>query len=559
MHRLCRWIVALLLTAGGGAALGTPAAAQPASLPPAPPHPGIDVQHYAFDLTLADTTDRIEGRATVQLRVQTDTLSAVRLDLLSPTATSPGEEQTGMRVRAVTETVDGEGGGEGRDAAFHQTPDHVVITPDRLAKGQTRTFVIDYAGVPADGLIIGTNRHGDRTFFGDNWPNRARHWLPVVDHLSDKATVEFRVTAPSHYRIVSNGALVADSTAGEVRTAHWRTDVPLPTKVMVVGVADFAVESVSAVDGVPVQSWVYPQDRAAGFEDLEQAPGILRFFEKRLGPYPYPKLANVQSATRYGGMENASAIFYSEDAVADGRDSEELLAHEIAHQWFGNTVTEADWPHLWLSEGFATYLTGLWLEDTYGADRLARYMNRARRRVLAFNQQNPGQPLVDTVYTDPNELLNTNPYQKGAWVLHMLRQKVGTETFWEGLRAYYDRYRHQNASTRDFRSVMEEVSGQDLAAFFAQWTRQAGHPVVEGRWRHDAERGECVLHLKQTQEGAPFHVPVEVRIGSDRGRTETLDVTKREQTFPVDCRRPPAEMTLDPNVQLLADLTLRAE
>ena len=257
MHRLCRWIVALLLAAGGGAVLGSPAAAQPAALPSAPPHPGIDVQHYAFDLTLADTTDRIEGRATVQLRVQTDTLSAVRLDLLSPEATSRGS-QTGMRVQAVTETVEG----ERRSVAFHQTPDHVVLTPEGLAEGQSRTLVIDYAGVPADGLIIGTNRHGDRTFFGDNWPNRARHWLPVVDHLSDKATVEFRVTAPARTRIVSNGALVADSTSDGMRTAHWRTNVPLPTKVMVVGVAEFAVDSVSTVDGVPVQSWVYPQDRA---------------------------------------------------------------------------------------------------------------------------------------------------------------------------------------------------------------------------------------------------------------------------------------------------------
>jgi aminopeptidase N len=542
-----------MIVVGSGVVVGG-CSAQQAGVPAAPPHPGIDVQHYDFALTLADTTDRIEGRAEVRLRVASDTLSAVRLDLLAPAASARGPDGTGMRVERVTKTGED---GSASETAFRQTPGHVVITPsDALREGQTRTFTIHYAGVPADGLIIGTNRHGDRTFFGDNWPNRARHWLPVVDHLSDKATVEFRVTAPERYRIVSNGALVADSTYDGRRTAHWRTDVPLPPKVMIIGVADFAVDSVATVDGVPVQSWVYPQDRERGFEDLGQAPEILRYFEEKIGPYPYPKLANVQSATRYGGMENASAIFYSEEAVADGRDSEELLAHEIAHQWYGNTATEADWPHLWLSEGFATYLTALWLEDTYGSERLAQTMQQARRRVLAFNRQNPGQPLVDTVYTDPNELLNVNPYQKGAWVLHMLRQEVGTDTFWEGLRAYYERYRHGNASTADFRRVMEEVSGQDLQAFFEQWTRRAAHPVLDAEWRHDSERGVCVIDLEQTQDGPPFSFPLDVAITTYRGRTETLAVTDRAHTFRVDCGRPPSEVTLDPNVQLLGEWTL---
>ena len=540
------WWRALLLGVGGSVLLwvGT-ATAQPAPGPAAKPQPGIDVQEYDFALTLSDTTDRIEGTATVRVRVTTDTLSAVRLDLIGQSAGT----ETGMQVRSVSE--------DGRAVPYRHTDDILRLRPSPLAEGQTRTFRIRYAGAPADGLIIGTNQHGDRTFFGDNWPNRARHWLPVVDHLSDKAPVEFRVTAPAKYEVVSNGALVRDSTSGGTRYTHWRSDVPLPPKVMVIGVADFAVDTAGTVDGVPVQSWVYPEDRRVGFEDLGQAPPILRFFEENLGPYPYEKLANVQSTTRYGGMENAASIFYSEQAVADGEDSTPLLAHEIAHQWFGNTVTEADWPHLWLSEGVATYLTGLYLEHARGEAALRRYMDRARPQTVRFHEQNPDAPLVDTTFSDPTELLNTNPYQKGAWVLHMLRREVGTDTFWAGLRAYYERYRNGNASTRDFRAVMEDVSGQNLHAFFEQWTRRPGHPVIEGTWRHDAAADECVVTLRQTQAEPPFEVPVEVAVADERSRTTTLYLQGREGQVRVDCPQAPSSVTLDPHTDLLAELSMR--
>jgi aminopeptidase N len=304
---------------------------------------------------------------------------------------------------------------------------------------------------------------------------------------------------------------------------------------------------------------VYPEDRDVGFRDLGQAPPILRFYEEKLGPYPYEKLANVQSTTRYGGMENAAAIFYSEEAVADGKDDTPLLAHEIAHQWYGNTVTEADWPHLWLSEGVATYLTGLYLEHARGAAALRQYMERARRRVVRFHAGNPNTPLVDTTFSDPAELLTTNPYQKGAWVLHMLRYKLGTDTFWAGLRAYYERYRNENASTADFRAVMADVSGQELGTFFEQWTRRAGHPVIEGTWRHDAGAQECVVTLRQVQDGPPFTVLVDVAVTTDSTRATTVSMTSRTTNARVPCSQPPSSLTLDPNVRLLGAFSMTRE
>ena len=286
----------------------------------------------------------------------------------------------------------------------------------------------------------------------------------------------------------------------------------------------------------------------------------MEYFETKLGDFPYAKLANVQSTTRYGGMENATAIFYSERAVSDRQNDEPLLAHEIAHQWYGDAVTETDWPHLWLSEGFATYLTQLYLEDAYGVERRINGMRRARARVVQFHRQAPDEPLVDTTYADPNELLNTNPYQKGAWVLHMLRHQVGDSAFWDGLRAYFARFKHQNASTADFRAVMEEVSGQNLGPFFAQWTRRAGHPVVDAAWRYDASAGQLTLRLEQTQDGPPFAFPLDVALRTAAGDTTvTVPVEARSETYTLDSAAAPTAVELDPDVWVLMEAQVTPE
>ena len=538
---------AALVVAVAFLSMSASCSAQPASYGgPTPPHPGIDVQHYDFHLTLSDTTDRIEGDARIRLRVTSDTLTAIRLDLDDPQS---GDE-TGMTVREVR---------EGDTAvSFEQGQDHLRLLPDGpITAGQERTFTVRYAGVPADGLIIGTNRHGERTFFGDNWPNRARHWLPVVDHPADKASVEWTVTAPERYDVVANGVRLQQTQAEGRRTTRYRMDDRLPTKVMVVGVAEFVVDSLGVQSDVPMQSWVYPQDREPALRDLQVAPRVVRFFEGNIAPFPYEKLANVQSTTRYGGMENAGAIFYSERSLADGEPSTGLVAHEIAHQWFGNTVTETDWPHLWLSEGFATYLAALYAEYAEGTDALRSTMERARRQVLAFQSQNPDEPLVDTTYTDPNELLNTNPYQKGAWVLHMLRFQLGNTAFWSTLQTFYERHEGGNASTSDFQGAVESVADRSFETFFQQWTRRAGYPILEVSWRYDEASKAVDITVEQTQQGQPFEIPLEVAFAiGDTEELTTLDVTQSTETFTVDVPAAVRDITVDPHTWLLGEWTV---
>lgn len=509
----------------------------------------IDVQHYAFHLELSDDSNEINGKADVTLLFTQDEVQSFTLDLIGK---ANALSSTGMRVSKITRGK--------AEVSFTHRDDRLNVEMDTPAQtGEERTYTITYAGTPADGLIIAENKHGDRTFFGDNWPNRARNWLPTVDHPSDKATVEFIVTAPDHYQIVGNGMLLEESDLlNGTRRTHWRTDVEIPTKVTVIGAAQFAIQHAGEFRGIPIQHWVYPQDREAGFHDFGVTNDIMAFFIDNIGPYTYEKLANVQSKTRYGGMENASNIFYSENAIAGNRANEGLVAHEIAHQWFGNSATESDWQHIWLSEGFATYFTQLYFEHAYGRDRMVQGMQRARTSVLGFYERMPNAPLVNPEITDPNQHLNANSYQKGAWVLHMLRHTVGDEAFWTGIRSYYKKYRDLNASSADLQAEMEAASGKNLDSFFQQWLYQAGQPMIEGSWRYDDGKKQVTLTLSQTQKTALFDTPLDVALVMADGsrKVETIQLSGKQRTFTIDASAAPAEVVLDPDTWLLAGVSL---
>ena len=507
----------------------------------------VDVLHYAFDIAVGDDDDLVRGSAAVTVRFLEPGVDEVTLDLIGR------GDSTGMTVTSVRR--------DGGAVSFDHDGDQLVIavTSDPEA-GDQRTYTVDYHGVPADGLVISSNAHGERTFFGDNWPERARHWLPCVDDLGDKATVEFIVTAPSHYQVIANGLVQEETDLDDGRRrTHWRSSRPLPTKVMVIGVARFAVQHVGAVDGIPVQSWTYPGDRGAGFRDFARAIKVVEVLSARLGPFPYDKLANVQSTTRYGGMENASAIFYGERTIKGDGSNEGLIAHEIAHQWFGDSVTEADWHHVWLSEGFATYLAQVYMEDVYGRERLVEGMRDASHAIFRFQRMRPGLSVVAKDISEPGRLLNALSYQKGAWVLHMLRREVGEVAFWTGLREYYATYRDRNATTGDLQRLMETAAGRPLDWFFDQWVRSAGHPTIDAVWSFNETRGRLLLAVTQTQRRA-FRFPIDVEIRLQSGappRRLRLDVRHRGASIGIDLDQPPSEVVLDPDGWLLMESTIR--
>lgn len=506
------------------------------------PANGLDVKHYSFSIELNDSNNTIKGNAIITTTF-TQNEKQVIFDLVHT-----NKDGKGMTVTSVTK--------KGITINFSQDSQHLIMH-DKGLKGKENIYKISYEGIPEDGLIISNTKFGDRSFFSDNWPNRAHNWIPCNDHLSDKATVEFIVTAPDHYEVVSNGKKTEEiNLPGHLKRTHWKENVPIPTKVMVIGVTNFAVTHFADVDRIPVSSWVYPENKDSGFKHYAIAKNILQWYIKKIGAYPFEKLANVQSKTIFGGMENASCIFYFENSVNDP-GIESLFAHEIAHQWFGDNVTEKDWPHLWLSEGFATYMTDLYLENKYGKDSLKNLLKQQRQKVLRFYKDHK-TPVVDTSGKDNlMHLLNANSYQKGAWVLHLLRSKVGDSLFWKAIRDYYKTFEGKNAGTEDLEKTFEKVTHQNLSTFFHQWLFKAGQPMLNIQWNYNKKKKSVSIKIEQTQPGL-FEFPLQIAfVNGNQKVIKTIDIKNKITEKEVPLLFVPDELIADPNVDLLFEANVQ--
>jgi len=499
----------------------------------------IDIEHYRFYISVSDKNDSILCKAIINFKVKEKTNSIV-FDLTSLNA------GRGMVVKRVNSYVPYQEGHQ-----FSHFNNKLEIKKE-FGKGDTFSFEILYAGIPTDGLIISRTKYGHRSFFADNWPDRGHNWIPCHDDPADKASVEFIVTAPEHYQVVANGIQIEETSLDNgFKTTHWKEDTPVSTKVMVIGIADFAVNLSGVVNGcIPVYSWVYPEDRNNGFKDYAQAKEILEYYIGHVGPYGYKKLANVQSKTRFGGLENANTIFYAENSVTGTKKNEGLLAHEIAHQWFGNMATEKSFGHLWLSEGFATYFTILYFENKYGKDTAIKMLKEDREQVIEYSKKSD-IPIVDTAETDYMKLLNVNSYQKGGWVLHMLRNELGDSVFWKSIRKYYATYAGGIADTRDLQKVFENVSGKNLKQFFDQWLYTAGQPELDITWRYDATEKFLYVDVKQLQKNA-FDFPLILKINtSSGGKQEKVFVDKIASSFKIKQNEKPVSIIVDPGTELL--------
>ncbi len=497
----------------------------------------VDVQHYQYSLSVNDDNNSIKGNATITFISRADAAQVI-FNLIKKAASGKG-----MLVSSVLKNS--------QPVAFSQDSDHVILNM-RVRNGEQYDVTIAYAGIPANGFIISTNKFGKRTFFSDNWPNRAQHWIPCNDHPSDKSSVEFIVTAPDHYQVVASGLQVEETNLpNHLKLTHWKEDVAISTKIYALGIADFAVNYVGNVECIPVYSWIYPQQKERGFKDYALAQKILPWYIKHVGPYEYKKLANIQSKTIFGGVENAGTIFYFENSVGD-KHIESLLAHEIAHQWFGDAASETDWPHLWLSEGFATYMTHMYLEEKYGTDSLRKRMEKDREDVVRLSKDKH-TPVVDTIGSKaPMTLLNANSYQKGGWVLHMLRNKLGDSLFWQSIRTYYATYAGKNAGTEDLKVIFEKVSGQNLHEFFQQWLYTTGQPELQISWKYNAAKKSVLVNVKQIQ-ATSFSFPLEILIGDKK---INLEISERNTSKEIAVDKAPQTIVPDPDVKLLYHATV---
>lgn len=514
-----------------------------------PRNTNIDIVSYTFNLTFSDDSDEFRGMTTATARILADGDHELALDLIQQSADLDGK---GMAVTGVESA--------GAEVPYRHEEDRIVIDLGGDWKsGDMAEVTVHYQGEPAAGLVIGPNKYGDRTFFSDNWSSRVRNWLPVVDHPSDKATTEMIVVAPATYQVASNGTIVEESDLGDgTRRTHYVNPVPTATWLYFVGVAKFAVQRVGTFGDVPIETWVYWQDRDAGFHDFaEPSERVLAFYSDLIGPYVNKRLANIVSnATPGGGMEAASTPAYSDRSVTGDRSRrwQHVIIHEIAHQWFGNAVTEYYWNDVWLSEGFATYYTLLFREHLYGHDDFVAGLIDSRNSVRAFYEESYDFQLVRDYIEDLNRVSGAMMYQKGAWTLHMLRDKVGVDAYNAGIRSYYAEFVNRNAQTSDLQWHMEQASGQDLERFFQQWLFQGGIPELRGTWQ---VRGNALtIEVAQVQETYAFELDVDFRIEYADGSSETITIPVNASAETKETRsveKTVADVTIDPEMTLLAN------
>jgi aminopeptidase N len=436
-----------------------------------------------------------------------------------------------------------------------------------LRRGQSVVVLVSYHGKPRDGLILTTDKAGKPSAVGDNWPDRVHQWIPSLDHPAAKATVTFSITAPARDLVVANGKLArVENTANTTRTWTYVESAPIPPYCMVIAVGDFARIESPAQDITPLSYYVPQPDRNFALPGFAPAGPSLKLFSETVGPYPYEKLALIIGATRFGGMENSGAIVFQSTLFAPRSEPlsgvfkireglVRVVAHEIAHQWFGDSVTESTWSDLWLSEGFADYFAGLFIQRYEGEAEFRRYMKSEADTYFNYEKKTR-TPIHDTETEDLSKLLNANNYQKGAWVLHMLRAELGDENFFRGVRSYYAAHKNSTATSEDLRQALEQASGRDLKEFFARWIYGAGHPNYELSWEWKAETKKLRLVLKQLQEEPAFPNALPIEIVSATGKRRVmLKPTGKQTVKELKLDAAPATINIDPDNTVLKEVS----
>ncbi len=512
------------------------------------------IRHIALEVELDTTKKSVVGVATIDVERVDVTASELCLDAVGfeiDSAVFVGKKKTAIRYVYDGNTL--------------RVP---MPTDVRTAK-----IRIAYRATPARGLyFLEPDEHVQdrpRQVWTQNQDEDARHWFPCHDKPHVKMTFEIDVQVPRGWFALSNGALVKrDDRPGAKRWRyHWSMTESLPSYLITLVAGEFSEIDGGKASGVPV-TYLVPKGREAeGKRTFRRTPEMIEHFGKLIGvPYPWNKYAQVVvSDFIFGGMENTTATTMYEHILLDERaaldmTSDDIIAHELAHQWFGDYVTCRDWSHGWLNEGFATLFEHLDREHHLGQDELYYGLQDDFDAYLAEAHGRYRRPIVCQDYETPIEVFDRHLYQKGGLVLFMLRRLLGDETFFAGVRVYLTRHARSIVETRDLMRAMEDVSGRTLEQFFEQWVYRAGHPELEIKVEHEGE--VLTISVKQVQkvdkETPCFAFPLTIEVSPVRGKPSrhTRQVDKVSETIAIACPERPSFVSIDPEFALLADLRL---
>lgn len=480
----------------------------------------IDVQHYSLDLRVDPASKSLRGRVELRSKLLASAPTELSLDL-----------SRALTVDAVALN--------GKPADFEHHDDQIrIAVKEPHPKAESLSIAVTYHGTPDGQGFTFTERNGQPAISSYGMPFTARQWWPSKDDPADKAdSADIAITVPMPLTAASNGKLVAtDTNADGTRTFRWRVGYPIYPDTVSVAIAEYKVfeDRYQAADGtvMPLQFYVFPPDEEKARRDFSVIPDIMRSHVQRFGEYPFlrEKYGVAEFAT-YSFREHQTLPSYAEKLITGDHANDAVLAHELAHQWFGNSLSVRDWRHVWLNEGFATYAAMLWLESRKGA---AAY----RAEMLKVAQDDALQgPVFMTDVTDNKKLFGAATFDKGAWVLHMLRHVMGDQKFFKALRAYVAEYSYRNVTTEDLRAVCERFYGKSLEWFFVQWINGVSRPSYRVSWTAADDR--LVLTIRQVQSDAPaFTMPIDVQVTTSAGATRhTVWNDRGEQTFEIPLGR----------------------
>ena len=533
----------------------------------------IDVQHYDIDLKILDHEKSFIGKTSITFNVIKPYLENIQFDVETFNVT---------KVKS-----------EGKELSFEQKNGSLIIQPDEPIRiGDELTYTISYQ---SDGNIADPSKYGMRGakvlglgFFDESddnpalvqthsFPEGARHWFPSNDHPADKATSKITTTVRSDWKVLANGVLTESETnwkvlpngmkiksedSGDSTKYVWELNLPNSTYLFVMVAGPFKVIKDYHGD-IPMSYWVYPKDVDNADLSFNRTPEIMEFFENEYGvKYPWPKMDQITIPGIGGGAESTTATILGDITIHDQKADKDfpshwLVAHEAAHQWWGDYITMGNWHHAWLNESFATYGEYLYSSFLYGEDE--RQINFWKKKQAYFREYNNkySRPMVHPYWKYPNQNFDSHIYPRGAVVLHMLRQIIGDKNFKNYQKNFLNDFRFGNPKTSHLIRAVNEATSSDYNWFFDQWVLSAGHPQVqiETQWNN----GEYSVFINQTQAGRQtpyvYEIPTEIAFHyKNRSEKKSIYLDDRKNVYKFNLKEEPIFIRLDPNYDLLIEI-----
>ncbi len=515
------------------------------------------MKHLKLEVSFDEGAKKVKGTSTLTMSPINDGLKIIELDAVD------------MTIKSVLD-------GDGRRVDFDVADNKILVRLLRAYKtGQEFQISVDYEATPRAGLFfIGPDKAYPKKPFmiwtqGESEDNK--NWFPCYEAPNDRMTSELIVTVKDKYQAISNGRLEESKRGPKgTRIYRWVQDIPHVNYLITLIVGQFDMKEDKA-DGVPLQYYV-PKGMAKFIPlAFQNTPDMVEFYSNVTGQkYPWAKYAQVViSDFTFGGMENTSCTTLTEYCLHDEKarpnyKSEHLVAHELAHQWFGDYITMKSWGHAWLNEGFATYFDPLWFEHKFGRDEFHQVMLDTAKFYFQEDAEHYRRPIVTHRYKEADDMFDSHTYNKAAWVLHMMRHVLGDELWWKAVKYWVQKRALSVVETTDFKQAIEDSTGRALDWFFSEWLYKGGHPEFEVNWSYDDKSKLVSLNVKQKQETKDitpvFKMPVTVEIVSKRRPwRDTLEIEKPEHTFFIQSQDRPQMVLFDPENWILKKLTFEKQ